>query len=138
MGFGSRWCGWIKECLESARISVLVNGSHTKTFSISKGLRQGWPMSPFLFNVVAEALSSFLSKAISKGLFNRFRIGTEALELSHLQFADDLIIFCGNSEAQVRNVVRLLKGFELASGLKINLEKSKLIGINVDSEKIEL
>ncbi|GMJ09510.1 hypothetical protein HRI_004620200 [Hibiscus trionum] len=138
MGFGSRWCGWIKECLETARISVLVNGSHTKTFPISKGLRQGCPMSPFLFNVVAEALSSLLNKVVLKGLFSGFRVGAKGLELSHLQFADDLIIFCGDSEVQIKNVVRILKGFELASGLQINLNKSKLLGINVENTQIDL
>nr|GEY13309.1 RNA-directed DNA polymerase, eukaryota, reverse transcriptase zinc-binding domain protein [Tanacetum cinerariifolium] len=55
-GFGSRWCGWIQECLRSSRASVLVNGSPTKEFQFYKGLKQGDPLSPFLFILVMESL----------------------------------------------------------------------------------
>ena len=48
-GFGSKWRGWIRECLHSARTSILVNGSPTSEFSLKRGLRQGDPLSPFLF-----------------------------------------------------------------------------------------
>ncbi|KAL4318837.1 hypothetical protein GQ457_18G015900 [Hibiscus cannabinus] len=137
MGFGSRWCSWIQDCISSTMISVLVNGSSTKSFNISRGLRQGCPLSPILFNLVAEALSSLLHKAVSCGLFNGIQVGNDSVEISHLQFADDLIIFCRDNESQIRNIVRILRGFELVSGLQINLRKSKLLGINVEESLVD-
>ncbi|GJX33316.1 RNA-directed DNA polymerase, eukaryota [Tanacetum coccineum] len=55
-GFGAKWCGWIQECLRSSRGSVLVNGSTTEEFQFYKGLKQGDPLSPFLFILVMESL----------------------------------------------------------------------------------
>ncbi|KAL4346974.1 hypothetical protein GQ457_17G005290 [Hibiscus cannabinus] len=118
-------------------LEVLINGTPTSPFAIRRGLRQDCPLSPLLFNIVSEALSAILKKASVYGYFKGFLIGKNAFEVSHLQFADDLILFCGASETQVRNVFRILKGFELAAGLKLNLKKTKLIGINMDKQKID-
>ncbi|KAL4331785.1 hypothetical protein GQ457_07G010120 [Hibiscus cannabinus] len=137
MGFGIRWCHWISLCLSTAYISVLVNGSPTAPFSIGRGLRQGCPLSLLAFNIVAEALSALLNKAIQRGFFCGFSIGQSNLDVSHIQFVDDLILFCGAAEIQIKTIIRLLKGFELAVGLKLNLQKSKLIGISVAKERIE-
>ncbi|KAL4282916.1 hypothetical protein GQ457_16G008630 [Hibiscus cannabinus] len=137
LGFGSVWCQWISTCLFTLYISVLVNGSPTPPFAIGRGLRQGCPLLPMLFNIVAEALSALLRKATSCGFFSGFHIGQNKIEVSHIQFVDDLILFCRAVETQIKNVVRILKDFELAAGLKLNLPKSKLFGVNVDDLKIE-
>ncbi|KAL4278435.1 hypothetical protein GQ457_03G038090 [Hibiscus cannabinus] len=137
MGFGPTWLKWIYCCLSTASISVLINGSPSNAFSIGRGLRQGCPLSPMLFILVAEALSVLIRSANKMSLFNGVRLGPSVPEITHLQFADDLIIFCGASETQIKNVVRLLKGFEIASGLKLNLLKSKLIGVNVVNNVID-
>ncbi|GJX60728.1 RNA-directed DNA polymerase, eukaryota [Tanacetum coccineum] len=62
-GLSDKWRGWIMACLQSARTSILVNGSPTKEFFIKRGLRQGGPLSPFLFILVMEGLHAVLKDA---------------------------------------------------------------------------
>ncbi|CAL5344867.1 unnamed protein product [Camellia sinensis] len=132
-GFGDRWIAWIKECVSTARLSVLVNGSPTEEFSPQKGLRQGDPLSPFLFIIVAECLNVLLSKALDLNLIKGVRVGVNDVLVSHLQFADDSILFCEADEGEIVNVKRILRCFELVSGLKINYHKSVVCGVGVDS-----
>ncbi|KAL4320117.1 hypothetical protein GQ457_18G008920 [Hibiscus cannabinus] len=133
MNFGDKWCDWVSQCISTASISVLVNGVPTERFRIARGLRQGCSMSPMLFNIVGEALHLYLSKAVEIGLFSGFSFGNGEgqINVSHLQFADDLMIFCEASLEQVMNVKRVLRVFELASGLQLNLKKSRIFGINI-------
>ncbi|KAL4308214.1 hypothetical protein GQ457_01G004750 [Hibiscus cannabinus] len=139
MGFGVRWRRWIHQCVSTASISVLVNGAPTERFSISKGIRQGCPLSPLLFNLVGEALSLMLNKAMAVGLFSGIQIGnnSNSVIISHLQFADDLMVFCEASGLQVLAVKMVLRDFELASGLGLNLKKSRVFGLNVDQASIQ-
>lgn len=81
-GFDEKWLCWIKECLSSSRISVLVNGSPTDEFSPQKGLRQGDPLSPFLFNIVVEGLNVLLSKVKQLGLFKAASVGSTNMNIS--------------------------------------------------------
>ncbi|XP_071738862.1 uncharacterized protein [Rutidosis leptorrhynchoides] len=69
MGFGCKWRKWIYSCLSSASISILVNGSPTKEFSLERGVRQGDPLSPFLFILAAEGLNIMTKAATDRGLF---------------------------------------------------------------------
>ncbi|KAE8702415.1 hypothetical protein F3Y22_tig00110482pilonHSYRG00005 [Hibiscus syriacus] len=120
----------------TASISVLVNGSPSEEFHMAKGLRQGCSLSPLLFNIVGELLNLMISKAVDRGLFQGFVIGESenSVRLTHLQFADDLIIFCQASLSQIKNVKRVLRIFSVMTGLHLNLAKSKLFGINVEEE----
>ncbi|MFS7977528.1 putative RNA-directed DNA polymerase [Helianthus anomalus] len=83
MGFPSLWQQWIRGVLISARSSVLVNGSLTYKFDCQKGIRQGDPISPFLFILVMEAFSSLVKKADCIGAFDGVRLHKEGLQLSH-------------------------------------------------------
>lgn len=75
MGFGNKWSRWIRSCLESTKISILVNGSPTDEFKVSRGIRQGDPLSPFLFLMVAEGLNVAIKEAVGNGIFEGVRIG---------------------------------------------------------------
>lgn len=116
-------------------MSVLVNGSPSGEFKMEKGLRQGDPLAPFLFLIVAQVLNGLFMNVVTLGKFKGVRVGKEVVEeVSMLQFVDDTI-FMG--EASLQNVVVIkcvLRCFELISGLKVNFHKSKLASIAVEAE----
>ncbi|GKV04742.1 hypothetical protein SLEP1_g16855 [Rubroshorea leprosula] len=131
LGFNETWRRWILECLKSSSISVLINGSPTSQFSVSKGIRQGDPLLPFLFLIVAEGLNGLVTSAVEKGIYKGVRVGNEGVMVSHLQFADDTVFFGEASEDNIKGVKTIMRIFELASGLKINFGKSHLMGVGV-------
>ncbi|KAJ9564542.1 hypothetical protein OSB04_000508 [Centaurea solstitialis] len=104
MGFGIKWRKWIRSCLMTSKISILVNGSPTEEFQMEKGIRQGHPLAPFLFLVVAEGLHVLVEEALDKGLFKGIKVGLNDVVLSHLQYVDDVIFF---GEWGAENVVNL-------------------------------
>ncbi|KAL4348556.1 hypothetical protein GQ457_17G007420 [Hibiscus cannabinus] len=137
MGFGKRWRKWIRLCISTPSISVLVNGIPSKMFNIKRGLRQGCPLSPLLFNLVGEALSALFHKAMEAGVLKGVQVGNSNLKISHIQFADDLILFGVAKEEEVLNMKRLLRIFGLCSGLNLNLKKTKLYGVNVERDVLD-
>ena len=136
MGFGSKWIEWIKSCLCSASTSILVNGSPSKEFRNEKGLRQGDPLSPFLFLIASEVLQQMIIEACNQGLFKGIRLYRSGRNLSLLQFADDALIFGKWSRANLITLTRILNVFHDVSGLQINLSKCNLLGIGVSDREI--
>jgi hypothetical protein len=140
-GFGERWCSWIKHCISSVRFSVLINDVPSDFFGSSCGVRQGDPRSPFLFVLVMEAFTRMLGAFISRGLISGFTVGSSELNqvnVSHLLFADDTLVFCGANESQIRYVGALLVCFEAVTGLKVNLSKSALVLVGLRGEVDQL
>lgn len=136
LGLGEKWVGWIKSCISTSRISVLVNGSPIEEFSPQKGLRQGDPLSPFLFNIAAKGLNLLMERAKETGLIRGASVGPNALKISHLQFADDTIIFCDAEWEEIIMIKRILRCFEVMSGLKINFHRSTVCGIGVEEMRV--
>ena len=79
-----QWIVWIKSCLESASVSVLVNGSPTKEFVPQKGLRQGDPLAPFLFLIAAEGLAGVVRNAAEKNMVESLEVGAKKVEVNML------------------------------------------------------
>ncbi|GFZ09766.1 hypothetical protein Acr_21g0003650 [Actinidia rufa] len=111
LGFEEIWCNWIKSCISSVKFSVLDNGSAPGFFGGSRGLRQGYPLSSFLFIIVMDVLSKFISRAVSLGRLSSFKTQGNWLYLRD-------ILLC----------------FQVVSGLKIILAKSELtqVGDGID------
>jgi hypothetical protein len=132
MGFPVLWRKWIKECIGTASASVLVNGSPTAEFPLQRGLRQGDPLSPFLFLLAAEGFNVLMKSLSDNMLFHGYKVGyVDPTIVSHLQFADDTLIIAEKTWANVRAMRAVLKLFEAISGLKVNFSKSQLVGVNV-------
>jgi hypothetical protein len=137
-GFCEKWIRWIRACVFAGNLSILVNGSPTNEFNIQRGLKQGDPLAPFLFLMVAEGFGGLMKKAVEDNVFKGFSCGGDGMVISHLQYADDTLCI---GEASVQNLwvlKSILCGFHLASGLRINFGKSCLMGVNVRGEFLEL
>ncbi|GKC23951.1 RNA-directed DNA polymerase, eukaryota, partial [Tanacetum coccineum] len=130
-GFGNKWCNWILCCLNSSKGSILVNGSPTEEFQFYKGLKQGDPLSPFLFILVMESLHLSFQRVVDTGMFKGLTLN-DSLCLSHMFYADDAIFVGQWSDGNITTLLHVLDCFYHASGLKINLRKSKIMGVNVD------
>ena len=119
MGFGLKWRGWIKAYVTSVRFSILVNGSPEGFFGSSQGLRQGDPLSPFLFLLIMEVLSRILKKREENNLIRGFHVGavnSVGVRISHLLFADDTILFCDASRDQLLSIRLALSCFQDFTG----------------------
>ncbi|XP_022023938.1 uncharacterized mitochondrial protein AtMg01250-like [Helianthus annuus] len=139
MGFPPKWRNWVMGILFAGRGSILVNGSPTGEFQYKRGLRQGDPLSPFLFIVAMEALHNMMKKARSVNLFSGVNLPGNGLHISHMLFADDSIFVREWNEDNARNLKRILRIFYLISGLKVNPRKSQLFGVcRSETEVIEM
>ncbi|XP_026417377.1 uncharacterized protein LOC113312858 [Papaver somniferum] len=108
----------------SANISILVNGSSTEKFRPSKGLRQGDSLSPFLFLLVVEVPSKLIKDAALRGQIHGFKVAENDIEVTHLQFADNTLIFINADDVELRRLLLILSTFEMLTGMKLNLDKS--------------
>ncbi|WKA12209.1 hypothetical protein VitviT2T_029623 [Vitis vinifera] len=123
-------------CLSSVSYAVLVNGNAKGWVKASRGLRQGDPLSPFLFTLVADVLSRILLRAEERNLLEGFKVGRNRTRVSHLQFADDTIFFSNTREEELQTLKSLLLVFEHISGLKVNFDKSNIYDINLDQNHL--
>jgi len=124
-GFSATWTQWIMNLISSPCFSIMLNGSPSAPFRPSHGIRQGDPLSPFLFVLMAEGLSGLLHSAISSHTLKG--ISLHGLPpISHQQFVDDNMLF-GHPSAQEASAFKsLLNLFSEASGTTINASKSQL------------
>ncbi|GKV22985.1 hypothetical protein SLEP1_g32779 [Rubroshorea leprosula] len=125
MGFPERWINRVMTCVRTVEYSVLINGCPTKKFTPSRGIRQGDPLSPFLFLLCAEGLSALLSRAIRRGDLKGLTWCRGYPCLSHLFFANDSLLFGEASVQEATRLLEILKEYEGVSGQQINLDKAK-------------
>jgi hypothetical protein len=118
LGFGLYFVNWIMACLNSVSFSILLNGSATDFFQAERGIRQGCPLSPLLFLLVAESISHFLTEAKVGGRFSGIKI-SNGLAITHLLFVDDILIFCDGLKRDADILTEGLTLFKLATSMII-------------------
>lgn len=117
---------WIKECVTTPSYNLVINGELHGYFEGKKGLRQGDPISSLLFVLAMDVLSKKLDKGVMDGVFG-LHPSCEAPLITHLSFADDILIFFDGTEDSLRGILSILEEFRSASGLSISLAKSELM-----------
>jgi len=111
------------------------NGEKTDTFYPSRGIRQEDPLSPYLFVICMDKLSHMIANQVEAGYWLPMRAGMYGLQISHLLFADDLLLFAETSIEQAHCVLHCLDTFCQASGQKINRNKTHVyFSKNVDTQ----
>lgn len=128
-GFANAWIRWISNLISSTFFSILINGIPTSTFRPSRGIRQGDPLSPFLFIIMAEGLGRCINSAILSRNLKGINLH-QAPTISHQQFVDDNMIFGHSSVQEARTLISLLDNFSKSSGALINKVKSQIFFFN--------
>uniref|UniRef100_A0A803QSW0 Reverse transcriptase domain-containing protein n=1 Tax=Cannabis sativa TaxID=3483 RepID=A0A803QSW0_CANSA len=126
MEFSERWTTLTMSCVNSVRYHVLNSGQKVGPITPSRGIRKGCLLSPYLFIVCAEGLSSLIRQfEISRRIIG-CKVARNAPIVSHLLFADDSYVFCQATEDEAAQLMLLLQSFEGASGQRFNIQKSSV------------
>ncbi|CAK8543481.1 unnamed protein product [Lathyrus sativus] len=126
MGFEKTWMRWMEACIFKFHLSIMVNGSPIKDFEVKRGLRQGDPLSPFVFVIVTKGLTCLIKRATALGEFKGFRVGN-GTSVEIIQFADVTLIIGGGGWKNMWSIKVILRGFELVSGMGMHFYKSRHI-----------
>ena len=124
------WVDWILSCVTSLSFSILINGEPTDLFSASRGLRQGDPISPYLFIIMAECLGSFIKYQAAHGIVQGWKWHNDIPAYTHLQFVDDTGLMGLATINEARNLRWILDTYLKASGQHINEGKSSIYFFN--------
>jgi hypothetical protein len=127
LGFAERWINRVMLCVSSVSYQVRVNGVLTNVIVPERGLRQGDPLSPYLFLLCAEGFSSLLNKAEMEGDLEGIRICNGAPRFNHLLFADDSLVLFKATRESAKSMQNILQLYEVCSGQTINFDKSSVM-----------
>ena len=116
----------VMNCIESAKLNILWNGEPMEAFQPSRGIRQGDPLSPYLYVLCMERLSHLIDREVQLGSWKPVRASRNGPPISNLAFADDLILFSEASVEQAEIMMNCLSTFCGVSGSKVNVDKSKV------------
>lgn len=121
-----RMTDMIMKCVNTCRMNVIWNGDTTEEFPISREIRQGGPLSPYLFVLCTERLSHIIEYAITRKKWKPIKLNKKGPNNSHIFFVDDLFLFAELDLEQVQTIQTCLDIFCKASGKKINKEKTHM------------
>ena len=136
LGFPGDWVDKVMSCVTSPSFSVLINGKPFGMIHPTRGIRQGNPLSPYLFLLCAEGFTSLLQKVVLEGNIQGVSICRRAPRISHLLFTDDSLLFCRATYKGTKVVLEILKLYAEASSQCINMDKSSVFFSNNTSPQI--
>ena len=137
MSFRGRWINLVMGCVKTISYSVLVNGEPSGMIFPTRGIRQGDPLSPFLFLLCTEMLNGLIKKAELQGDIHGYSLCRRGPKLTHLFFADDSLIFCKATMEECDKMMDLRNKYEEASRQKVNRSKTSLFFSNSISEEVK-
>jgi hypothetical protein len=127
MGFPHNISNIIMKCVSTVTFAILINGSASQSFSPQRGLRQGDPLSPYLFILCADILSGLITKAQLNKDIKGVKIAHGAPEITHLFFADDSLMFCRATKEEITQLSNIINLYQGASGQLVNVNKSEIL-----------
>ena len=137
MGFHSKWVHLMMLCITNASYSILINGELHGNITSTSGLRQGDPLSPYLFLMCTEGLHGLIKKAAYSGDIRGVPICQNGPKLTCLLFADNSVIFCRAKESECQCLLDILAKYENASGQQINRTKTTLFFSKSTTEEVQ-
>ena len=126
MGFDHHWISVIMNMVSTVSFSVLFNGNRLQSFKPSRGIRQGDPLSPYLFLLAAEGLSCLFKSNNQSSQLRGIQVAQSAPSVNHLLFADDNLLFFKASREGAEEVSNLLDVYCNASSQRVNRDKSSI------------
>ncbi|GJW60307.1 RNA-directed DNA polymerase, eukaryota, reverse transcriptase zinc-binding domain protein, partial [Tanacetum coccineum] len=129
-----KWIMTIMTCITSTKFSICVNGEINGYFNGGRGLRQGDPISPYLFTMVMEVFNMIMIKNVKESGKFRYHHGCKELKLTHMCFADDLLVLCKGDIESVKVVKKTIEEFSKVCGLFPNINKSTIFFGNIKEE----
>lgn len=125
LGFFPKWIDLIMRCISTASFSILINGAAKRMIHSQRGLRQGCPLSPYLFISCVEGFSNLLQQAESQKLIQCLKFSS-SLSITHILFADDSLIFTRADPTDCKRLKQIFDSYAAASGQIFNYEKSSM------------
>lgn len=132
------WIARVMKFVKGEKVCINVNSERSPYFSIYRGLRQRDPLSPLLFNLVADVLGAMLDKAKSKGHIKGVLEHLIPGGIIHIHYVDDTVIMVDGSTQSLTNLKLILYCFEWLTGLKVNFHKSEVMVFGVQQQKEEM
>ncbi|XP_074300723.1 uncharacterized protein LOC141632032 [Silene latifolia] len=134
--FPERMITWIMTCVTTPSYTIALNGSSFGYFPGKRGIREGDPLSPLLFTICMDYLSRVLEEVTSRVEFNYHPL-CRPLKLTHLCFADDLLMFSRGDRTSIKVLLRAFASFSCSSGLEMNTEKSDIYFNGMEQGEID-